>query len=157
MVAAMKTALILLLLTSAAQAAHQDWAVTHQTDRFVDRVMMEAWADADTSKARMMLYCDTETGFRVMFAPHRKLLGEGPARLTLTIDTARPVTLGGDAFGDDETDVVTVHDAGRIQKALSGAHHVAVAFEGDGLGEDSFSFGHLAAQRAALMKTCPVK
>ncbi|MDB5734858.1 MAG: hypothetical protein JWN16_1495 [Alphaproteobacteria bacterium] len=153
----MKAVIALLLLTASAQAAHQDWTVVHQTDRFVDRVMMEAWADADAGKARMMLYCDTETGFRVMFAPHRKLLGEGPARLTLTIDSAKPVTLGGDAFGDDETDVVTLHDAGRIQKALSGAHHVAVTFEGDGLGEDSFSFGDLAAQRAALMKTCPVR
>jgi hypothetical protein len=153
----MKAVIALLLLTATAQAAHQDWAVTHQADRFVDRVMMEAWADADAGKARMLLYCDTENGFRVMFQPHRRLLGEGPARLTLTIDAAKPVRLGGDAFGDDETDVVTMHDARRIQKALSGAHHVVVAFEGDGMGEDSFSFGDLAAQRAALMKTCPVK
>ena len=38
----------LLIATSlAAQAApaHQDWVIRHQPDRFVDRVMMEAWAD----------------------------------------------------------------------------------------------------------------
>ena len=52
---------------AAAAASHQDWQITHQADRFVDRVMMEAWADADKGPARMELYCDTETGFRVMF------------------------------------------------------------------------------------------
>ncbi|HEX4635334.1 MAG TPA: hypothetical protein VH189_04080, partial [Rhizomicrobium sp.] len=94
-----------LLLSTAVQAtpAHQDWAVRHQPDRFVDRMMMEAWADADKGPARMALYCDTETGFRVMFLPHRALMPEGPGQVTLTIDDARPVTLNDDAFGDDTT------------------------------------------------------
>ena len=120
---------------------------------------MEAWADADKGPARMTLYCDTENGFRVMFMPHRALMPEGPGRVTLTIDDAKPVTLNGDAFGDDDTDVVTVYDTARIQRALSGAHHVAVHFlGGDGkTGDDGFTFGDLAAQRATLMRVCPVK
>jgi hypothetical protein len=68
------------------------------------------------------------------------------------------VALKGDAFGDDLTDVVTVHDTARIQAALSGAHHVAVQFQGSAgaAGGDGFSFGDLAAQRAMLMKVCPL-
>src|SRR5260221_11214028 len=116
----------LLLTATQAQAAHQDWSVSHQPDRFMDRVLMEAWADADKGPARMELYCDTESGFRVMFLPHRALMPEGPSLVTLTIDDTKPVALKGDAFGDDLTDVVTVHDTTRIQAALSGAHHVAV-------------------------------
>jgi hypothetical protein len=146
----------LLLSVTTAQAAHQDWAVTHQDDRFKDRVMMEAWADADRGPARLMLYCDTDNGFRVMFLPHRKLLGEGPARILLTIDTDKPLLLDGDAFGEDATDVVTVHDTARIQKALSTARRVTAHFEGFGAGNDSFTFGDLSAGRAALMKVCPV-
>ncbi|HEY4076008.1 MAG TPA: hypothetical protein VGM26_03650 [Rhizomicrobium sp.] len=149
----------MLLHATAAQAAHQDWAVSHQPDRFVDRVMMEAYADADSGPGRMTLYCDTENGFRVMFLPRRALLPEGPSRITLTIDSAKPVTLNGDAFGDDATDVVTVHDTVRIQAALSTARHVSAHFiGGDGkAGDDSFTFGDLAAQRTTLMKVCPVK
>lgn len=147
----------LLLSAATAQAAHQDWAVTHQNDRFKDRVMMEAWADADSGPARLMLYCDTDNGFRVMFLPHRKLLGEGPAQIQLTIDNDKPLLLGGDAFGDDETDVVTVHDTSRIQKALSTARRVTAQFEGFGAGNDSFTFGDLAAGRAMLMKVCPLQ
>ena len=151
----------LILFCGAAEAApaHQDWTIAHQPDRFVDRVMMEAWADADKGPARMTLYCDTESGFRVMFLPHRALMAEGPSRITLTIDDSKPVILNGDAFGDDDTDVVTVHDSGRLQRALSGAHHVAVHFLGGAgqTGDDAFSFGDLAAQRATLMKVCPVK
>lgn len=154
------SALGMILLCGAAQAvpAHQDWVVTHQPDRFVDRVMMEAWADADKGPARMTLYCDTESGFRVMFLPHRGLMPEGPSLMTLTIDDAKPVTLKGDAFGDDLTDVVTVHDTARIQAALSGARHVAVQFQGSAgaAGGDAFTFGDLAAQRAMLMKVCPL-
>ena len=149
----------MVLLCGAAQAAsHQDWTISHQADRFVDRVMMEAWADADTGPARMTLYCDTESGFRVMILPHRALMPEGPSLVTLTIDNAKPVTLKGDAFGDHDTDVVTVHDTGRIQAALAHAHHVAVRFQGSAgpAGSDAFSFGDLAAQRAMLMKTCPL-
>jgi hypothetical protein len=149
------------LFCGAAQAApaHQDWKISHQPDRFVDRVMMEAWADADKGAGRMMLYCDTESGFRVMFLPHRDLMPEGPAWVVLTIDGAKPVTLSGDAFGDDDTDVVTVHDTARVQRALSEAHHVAVQFHsGNGKGgDDSFSFGDLAPGRATLMKVCPVR
>jgi hypothetical protein len=148
-----------LFLTSvAAQAApaHQDWVVRHQPDRFVDRVMMEAWADADKGPARMSLYCDTENGFRVMFMPHRNLMPEGSAQLVLTIDDAKPLILAGDAFGDDTTDVVTVHDSDRIQGALSRARHVAVKFQygSKQVGEDAFTFGDLSAERPTLMKVC---
>jgi hypothetical protein len=148
----------ILFQATGAQAAHLDWAVSHQPDRFMDRVMMEAYADADSGPGRMMLYCDTENGFRVMFLPHRALLPEGPGQITLTIDSAKPVTLTGDAFGDDDTDVVTVHDTARIQAALSTARHVSAHFIGNGMaGDDSFTFGDLAAQRATLMKVCPVR
>ncbi len=121
-----------MLLCSAAQAtpAHQDWTVAHQPDRFMDRVMMEAWADADKGGARMELYCDTENGFRVMFLPHRDLIPEGPSRVTLTIDNAKPIILDGDAFGDDDTDVVTVRDSDRVERALANAHHVSAHFLG---------------------------
>lgn len=133
--------------------------MTHQPDRFVDRVMMEAWADADTGPARMTLYCDTETGFRVMFMPHRALMPEGPSRITLTIDGGTPIAMTGDAFGDDTTDVVTLHNNARIQRLLSQAHRVSARFIGvDGkTGEDAFTFGDLAAQRETLMKVCPLK
>jgi hypothetical protein len=142
-----------------AAPAHQDWQIRHQPDRFVDRVMMEAWADADKGPARMTLYCDTESGFRVMFMPHRALMPEGPSRVTLTIDSAKPIVLGGDSFGDENTDVVTVHESAHIQRALSTAHHVTAQFLGaDGkTGDDGFTFGNLAAQRDMLMKTCPVR
>ena len=150
----------MILLCGAARAApaHQDWTISHQADRFVDRVMMEAWADADKGPARMTLYCDTESGFRVMILPHRALMPEGPSLVTLTIDDAKPVTLKGDAFGDDDTDVVTVHDTDRIQAALARARHVAVQFQGSAgpAGADAFSFGDLAAQRPMLMKVCPL-
>jgi hypothetical protein len=152
---------IWILLAGSAWAAplHQDWKVSHQPDRFTDRVMMEAWADADQGPGRMALYCDTESGFRVMFLPHRALLPEGPSRITLTIEDAKPVVLNGDAFGDDETDVVTVYDSPRIQKALSSAHHVSVHFLGGGgkTADDAFTFGDLGAQRDTLMKVCPVR
>jgi hypothetical protein len=150
----------MILWCGAAEAAsHQDWQVRHQPDRFVDRIMMEAWADADKGPARMTLYCDTETGFRVMFMPHRNLMAEGPSQITVTIDGAKPVVLTGDAFGDDTTDVVTLHDNSRVQRALANAHHVTAHFIGvDGrTGDDAFTFGDLAAQRDALMKVCPVK
>jgi hypothetical protein len=152
------TATILCCGTPAA-ASHQDWKVSHQPDHFVDRVLMEAWADADKGPARMQLYCDTETGFRVMFMPHRALMPEGPSRITLTIDGWAPIALTGDAFGDDTTDVVTLHDNSRVQRVLSNAHHVAAHFVGvDGReGDDAFTFGDLAAQRETLMKVCPVK
>ena len=151
----------LMLVSTAALAApaHQDWVVRHQPDRFVDRVMMEAWADADKGPARMALYCDTENGFRVMFMPHRNLMPEGPAQLILTIDDAKPLTLAGDAFGDRTTDVVTVHDSERIQAALSHARHVAIKFQygPNQVGEDAFTFGDLSAERPTLMKVCRVR
>ena len=113
----------------------------------------------DKGAARMQLYCDTESGFRVMFMPHRNLMPEGSARLVLTIDDAKPLNLDGDAFGDDSTDVVTVHNTGRIQRARSTARHVAVHYLGirGGSGDDTFTFGDLSAERATLMKICPVK
>jgi hypothetical protein len=151
-------ATMILWCGAAAAASHQDWQITHQADRFVDRVMMEAWADADKGPARMELYCDTETGFRVMFVPHRNLVPEGPSQITLTIDDAKPVVLTGDAFGDDKTDVVTLHDNSSVQRALANAHHVTAHFVGaDGrMGDDVFTFGDLAAQRDTLMKVCPL-
>ena len=150
-----------MLLCSAAQAApaHQDWTISHQPDRFIDRVLMEAWADADKGPARMEIYCDTDNGFRVMFLPHRALVPEGPSQVTLTVDDAKPVILNADAFGDDDTDVVTVYDTAKVQRALAGAHHVIAHFLGGGgkTGEDAFTFGDLAAQRDTLMRVCPVK
>jgi len=93
-----------------------------------------------------------------MFLPHRALMPEGPSHVTLAIDDAKPVILGGDAFGDEATDVVTVHDTARIQAALSRAHHVAVTFLGSAgpASADAFTFGDLAAQRPMLMKVCPL-
>jgi hypothetical protein len=143
-----------------ALAAHQDWVVRHQPDRFVDRVMMEAWADADKSASRMALYCDTENGFRVMFLPHRALMAEGPTQLSLIIDGAKPIVMEGDAFGDETTDVVTLHNVSRIQAALSIARHVTVRFRnsaGQQAGDEDFTFGDLGAQRPTLMKVCPVR
>jgi hypothetical protein len=143
-----------------ALAAHQDWVVRHQPDRFIDRIMMEAWADAEKGSSRMALYCDTENGFRAMFLPHRALMAEGPAQVTLTIDGAKPIVMAGDAFGDETTDVVTVHNVSRIQAALSTARHVAVNFRnsaGQQVGDEDFSFGDLTAQRPTLMKVCPVR
>jgi hypothetical protein len=151
----------LILLCSAAEAtpAHQDWVVSHQPDRFMDRVLMEAWADADKGPARMELYCDTESGFRVMFLPHHALVPEGPSQVTLTVDDAKPIILNADAFGDDNTDVVTVYDTAKIQRALASAHHVTAHFLGGGgkTGDDAFSFGDLTNQRDTLMKVCPLK
>ena len=150
----------LLLSCAPAWGAHQDWVVRHQPDRFIDRVMMEAWSDGDKGLGRMALYCDTENGFRVMFLPRRALMSEGPAQITLTIDSAKPVVMEGDAFGEETTDVVTVHDNDRILKALSTARHVAVRFRNRANQEvaaEDFTFGDLAAQRATLMKVCPMR
>lgn len=153
------TAALLMASLLPAGAAHQDWHIGHQPDRFTDRVMMEAFADADAGPARMTLYCDTDTGFRVMFLPHAELLPEGQAIITLRIDGGKPLRLAGDAFGDDQTDVVTIHDAMRIQRALSTARHVTARFEGLGgkAADATFTFGDLAAGRATLMKVCPVR
>jgi hypothetical protein len=151
----------LMLLCAVAQAApaHQDWVVSHQPDRFMDRVLMEAWADADKGPARMELYCDTENGFRVMFMPHRALIPEGPSQVTLTIDSAKSIAFNADAFGDDDTDVVTVHDTEKIERLLANAHHVVAHFLGgdNKTGDDAFTFGNLAAERDRLMRVCPVK
>lgn len=119
---------------------------------------MEAWADADKGPARMELYCDTDNGFRVMFVPHRALMPEAPGQVVMTIDNGKPLVLNDEAFGDDTTDVVTVHDTDRIQTALSRAHHVGVQFKYGAaqVGEDAFTFGDLAAERATLIKTCPL-
>ncbi|MEO8302352.1 MAG: hypothetical protein ABI608_11185 [Rhizomicrobium sp.] len=149
----------IMMLSGPAQAARQDWVIRHQPDRFVDRVMMEAWADADKGSARMALYCDTDNGFRVMFLPHGALMPEGPAQVTLTIDGAKPIIMQGDAFGDETTDVVTVHNVSRLQTALSTARHVSVGFRnsaGQQVADQDFSFGDLTAQRPMLMKVCPL-
>jgi len=150
----------MMMLCGPAWAAHQDWVVRHQPDRFIDRIMMEAWADGEKSSSRMALYCDTENGFRVMFLPHRALMAEGPAQLSLTIDGAKPIVMEGDAFGDETTDVVTMHNVSRIQAALSTARHVTVRFRnsaGQPAADEDFTFGDLNAQRPTLMKVCPVR
>ena len=67
-----------------------DWVVRHQPDRFIDRVMMEAWSDGEKGVSRMALYCDTENGFRVMFLPHRALMSEGPAQIWISCAGAAP-------------------------------------------------------------------
>jgi hypothetical protein len=107
----------------------------------------------------MALYCDTDNGFRVMFLPHAALMPEGPAQVTLTIDGARPITMAGDAFGDDTTDVVTVHNVSRLQAVLSTARHVSVRFRnsaGQQAADQDFTFGDLEAERPTLMKVCPL-
>jgi hypothetical protein len=79
--------------------------------------------------------------------------------VSLTIDGAKPIVMEGDAFGDETTDVVTVHNVSRIQAALSTARHVAVRFRnsaGQQAADEEFSFGDLGAQRPMLMKVCPV-
>ncbi|HEU4550360.1 MAG TPA: hypothetical protein VFS01_11735, partial [Rhizomicrobium sp.] len=126
----MRTRLIILGLlvagTARADIRHEAWQVRHQPDRFMDRVLMEAFADADTGPARLSLYCDTENGFRVMLMPRQALIPEGPTQLSFRIDDGAPVMLSGNAFGDDTTDVVTVYDTARIQPALAAARHVTI-------------------------------
>lgn len=119
---------------------------------------MEAWADADNGPARMELYCDTENGFRMMFLPHRALIPEGPSRVTLIIDDKKPLVFNADAFGNDDTDVVTVYDTEKIENVLAYAHQFAVHFlGGDGrTGDDTFTFGNLAAERDTLLRVCPL-
>jgi hypothetical protein len=160
----MKRILIALgLLVAAAPAgaapAHEPWQVRHQPDRFVDRVMMEAYADADTGPARLSLYCDTENGFRVMLMPHQALMAEGPAQISFRIDDGAPVTLSGNAFGDESTDVVTVYDTARIQPKLASARHVAIHYSGaDGkAGDIGFTFTGMAAGQPQVMKVCPLR
>ena len=67
--------------------------------------------------------------------------------------------MDGDAFGDDSTDVVTVHNTDRIQRALANARHVSVHFVGvqGPAGDDAFTFGDLTAERPTLMKVCPIR
>ncbi|MBN9589769.1 MAG: hypothetical protein BGN85_12775 [Alphaproteobacteria bacterium 64-11] len=158
----MKTHLLALglLAAGAAQAdvRHEAWQVRHQPDRFVDRVMMEAFADADKGPARLSLYCDTENGFRVMLMPHQALMPEGPAQISFRIDDGAPVTLSGNAFGDDTTDVVTVYGTAHIQPALAAARHVAIHYAGGGASGDlGFTFAGLAAGEPQVMKICPVR
>ena len=74
--------------------------------------MMEAWADADKGSSRMALYCDTENGFRVMFLPHRALMAEGPAQLSLTIDGAKPIVMGDNR--DNSTDSRVAREDGGV-------------------------------------------
>jgi hypothetical protein len=158
----MRTHLIILglLIAGVAQAdiRHEAWQVRHQPDRFVDRVLMEAFADADKGPARLSLFCDTENGFRVMLMPHQALMPEGPAQVSFRIDGGAAVTLSGNAFGDDTTDVVTVYDTASIQPALAAARHVTIHYAGAGgaSGELGFTFDGLAAGKPEVMKICPV-
>jgi hypothetical protein len=151
-----RIAVALVMSCTGAQAEHQDWVVSHQPDRFQDHVMMEAWADADHGPARLQLYCDAQNGFRVMFLPGRPLLEEGPARITLVIDASKQIVLDGQAFGDDQTDVVTVLDSARIQKQISTARRVKAHFQGlaGHSGDDAFTLGALSGHNALLMKVC---
>jgi hypothetical protein len=154
----MEAILIALGVLAAAASGHETWQVRHQSDRFVDRVMMEAYADADTGPARLSLYCDTENGFRVMLMPHQALMPEGPTQLSFRIDDGAPVMLSGNAFGDESTDVVTVYDTARIQSKLASARHVAIHYSGvDGkAGDLGFTFTGLAAGQPQVMKVCPL-
>ena len=151
---------LIVLAAGAAQAApqHQDWQTRHQDDRFVNRVMMQAWADADSGPARLTLYCDTENGFRVMLMPHRALMPEGPAQVRLQIDRQPPVSLSASAFGDEETDVVTLYGTAPVQSALAKARHVTLHYAGGGAsGEMDFTFGGLEAGQPMVMKVCPLR
>lgn len=138
---------------------HQPWQTSHQPDRFVDRVVMEAYADSDSGPARLSLYCDTDNGFRILLMPHQALMPEGPTQLSFRIDGNAPVTVSGNAFGDDSTDVVTVYDTGRLQSALATARHVAIRYTGGGgaSGDLRFSFAGLAAGKPMVMKVCPLR
>ena len=119
---------------------------------------MSAFADADSGPGQMNLYCDTRDGFRVMFTPHRLAMTEGTGHVVLTIDGRPPVTLTANAFGDDETDVVTVYEADKIENALSTASHVAVRFVGydNTSSRSAFTFDGLEAEKQTLLKICPV-
>lgn len=139
--------------------ASQSWVLRHQPDRFEDRVLMEAFADAAAGPARLALYCDTDNGFRVMLMPHQALMPEGPARITVRIDGAAPVTLDAGAFGDDSTDVVTLYGTAPVQAALAGARHVTLDYAGGNgaAGRLDFTFQGLATGQPMVMKTCPLK
>ena len=54
----LSAATMILWCGAAAAASHQDWQISHQADRFVDRVMMEAWADADKGPDDSLSDCD---------------------------------------------------------------------------------------------------
>jgi len=142
----------------AAVPAHQPWTSRHQDDRFVNRVMMQAYADADSGPARLTLYCDTENGFRVMLMPHQALMPEGPAQVRLQIDGQPPVGLSASAFGDEETDVVTLYGTAPVQSALAKARHVTLHYTGGGAsGEMGFTFTGLDAGQPMVMKVCPLR
>lgn len=119
---------------------------------------MSAFADADNGPGQMNLYCDIRDGFRVMFSPHRLAMTEGRGKVIMTIDGKPPVTLTANAFGDDTTDVVTVYEADRIEKALATASHVAVQFIGYDarMSQSAFTFDGLAADEPTLLKVCPL-
>jgi hypothetical protein len=139
-------------------AALRAWQVTRQTGPYGEAVTMSAFADADSGPDRMALYCDSRDGFRVMFFPHRLAMTAGSGQVILAIDGAAPITLTANAFGDDDTDVVTVYDTGRIEDALSTASHVTVRYVGyDKSGSQAaFTFEGLAAEKPTLMQVCPV-
>ena len=148
------------MLAAGAPAApqHDGWQVHHQSDRFVDRVLMEATAKADSSPVQLSLYCDTDNGFRILLMPHQALMPEGPTQLSFRIDDNAPVTASGTAFGDDSTDVVTVYDTARLEAALAAAKHVAIRYTSGGTSGDlHFTFAGLAADKPMVMKVCPLR
>lgn len=146
---------------TASFAARQLWQIHRQSGAYGQETSMAAFADADSGPDRMNLYCDSRDGFRVMFFPHRLAMTQGTGKVILTIDNAAPVTLVANAFGDDakDTDVVTVTNVGQIEEALSIASHVAVRFVGydNSTSQSAFTFDGLAAEKATLMKVCPVR
>jgi hypothetical protein len=150
--------IILLGCPATSFAARQAWQVHHQTGAGGEDWTMSAFADADSGPGQMNLYCDTRDGFRVMFTPHRLAMTAGTGHVILTINGQAPVTLTANAFGDDETDVVTVYEADKIENALSTASHVAVKFIGydNTTSQSAFTFDGLEAEKQTLLKICPV-
>jgi hypothetical protein len=154
---ALGIAMTMLAATAPAAPQHDGWQVHHQPDRFVNRVMMEATANADSGPTQLSLYCDTDNGFRILLMPHQALMPEGPAQLSFRIDGNAPVTASGSAFGDDSTDVVTVYDTARLEAALASAKHVAIRYTGgNASGDLHFTFAGLAAGKPMVMKVCPL-
>jgi hypothetical protein len=147
-------------LAAPSLAASQAWQVRHQSGAYGEEIDMSAFADADSGPDRINIYCDSRDGFRLMISPHRLAMTAGTGHVILTIDGGQPVTLAANAFGDDamDTDIVTVYNTDKIEEALSGASHVTVKFVGydNSASQAAFTFQGMAAEKAAVLKTCPL-